>query len=127
MRSLLEKGIRVMADDAPQKELLQEMSRLFKRFEKGGDLAPIEDRDEWDKLVESSPPEERELVRELARFADLWRYFQERREKLGTEVVSAISEVHKLPVPARIVRLKEINQKLMERVGDAGQSSQFRH
>jgi len=92
MRSLLEKGITVMADDAPQKELLQEMSRLFKRFQKGGDLAPIEDRDEWDKLVESTLPEERELVKELARFADLWRYFQERQEKLGSEIVSAVSE-----------------------------------
>ena len=60
-----------MADDTPQKELLQEMSRLFKRFEKGGDLAPIEDRDEWDKLVESKPPEERELVKELARFVGI--------------------------------------------------------
>ena len=41
-----------MADDTPQKELLQEMSRLFKRFEKGGDLAPIEDRDEADLELE---------------------------------------------------------------------------
>jgi hypothetical protein len=116
-----------MADDTPQKELLQEMARLLKRFEKGGDLAPIEDRDEWDKLVESKPPEERELVKELARFAGLWRYFQERKEKLGPEIVNAIGQVHKLPVTERIARLKEINQKLMERVGDAGEGAQFRH
>jgi hypothetical protein len=116
-----------MADDTPQRKLLQEMARLLKRFEKGGDLAPVEDRDEWDKLVESKPPEERELVKELARFADLWRYFQERKEKLGPEIVSAVSQVQKLPVPERIVRLKAINQKLMERVGDAGQGAQFRH
>jgi len=116
-----------MADDNPQKELLQGMEQLLKRFEKGGDLAPIEDRNEWDKLVESKPPEERELVKELARFADLWRYFQERKEKLGPEIVNALSQVHSLPVPERIARLKEINQKLMERVGDAGQGAQFRH
>lgn len=116
-----------MPDDTPQNQLLQEMARLFKRFEKGGDLAPIEDRNEWDKLVESKPPEERELVKELARFADLWRYFQERKEKLGSEIVNAVSQMHKLPVPERIARLKEINQKLMERVGDAGQGAQFRH
>jgi hypothetical protein len=116
-----------MADDTPQKELLQEMARLFKRFEKGGDLAPIEDRDEWDKLVESKPPEERELVKELARLADLWRYFRERKEKLGPEIVNAVSHVHNLHVPERIVRLKEINQKLMERIGDAGHGAQFRH
>lgn len=116
-----------MADDNAQKELGQKMAQLFKRFEKGGDLAPIEDRNEWDKLVESKPPEERELVKELARFADLWRYFQERNEKLGHEIVSAISEVHKLPVPERTARLKEINQRLMERVGDAGTGAKFRH
>src|SRR5215467_8019962 len=101
-----------MADDNPQKELLQEMAQLFKRFEKGGDIGPIEDR---------------ELVKELARFADLWRYFQERKEKLGPEIVSALRQVNQLPVPERTARLKEINQKLMERVGDAGQGAQFRH
>ena len=116
-----------MADDTPQKELLQEMARFLKRFERGGDLAAIEDRDEWDKLVESKPPEERELIKELARFADLWRFFQERKARLGPEIVNAISQVHQLPVPERIARLKAINQKLMERVSDAGQGAQVRH
>ncbi len=116
-----------MADDNPRKELLQGMAQLVKRFEKGGDVAPIEDRNEWDKLVESKPPEERELVKELARFADLWRYFQERKEKLGPEIVSALSQVRQLPIAERIALLKEINQKLMERVGDVGQGAQFRH
>ena len=116
-----------MTDDTPQEDLLKEMGRLLKRFNKGGDLAPIEDRNEWDKLVASKPPEERELIGELTRFADLWRYFQERKEKLGPEIVKAVSEVPNLPVPQRIVRLKEINQKLMERVGDAGEGARFRH
>ena len=116
-----------MARDTPQKELLKEMSRLFKWFQTGGDLAPIKDHGEWEKLVESKPPEERELLKELARFTDLWRYLQERKEKLGPEIVSAISQVHKLPVRERTSRLKEINQKLMERVGNAGQGAQFRN
>jgi hypothetical protein len=115
-----------MADDNLQNELLRGMAQLLKRFKKGGDLAPIEDRSEWDKLGESKPPEERELVKELARFTDLWRYFQERKEKLGPEIVNAIGQVHSLPVPERIARLNEINQKLKERVGDAGQGAQFR-
>jgi len=116
-----------MSEDTPQEDLLKEMARLFKRFEKDGDLAPIEDRNEWDKLVASKPPEEGELLGELARFADLWRYFQERKEKLGPEIVKAVSAVPNLPVPERIARLKEINQKLMERVGDAGEGARFRH
>ena len=116
-----------MTDDTPQEDLLKEMGRRLKRFNKGGDLAPIEDRNEWDKLVASRPPEERELIGELTRFADLWRYFEEHKEKLGPEIVKAVSEVPNLPVPERIVRLKEINQKLMERVGDAGEGARFRH
>jgi hypothetical protein len=115
-----------MAGDKPQKELLQQMSRLFQRLKSGGDLGPIDDRDDWEKLLASQPPEERELVSELARFADLWRYFQEHGEKLGPENVELISQVHKLALPERIARLKEINQKLMERVQDAGAGAQFR-
>jgi hypothetical protein len=116
-----------MADDDPQKELLQKIAQLFKHFEKVSYFSPIEDRNEWDKLVASKPPDERDLLKELARFADLWRYFQERKEKLGPEIVNAIRQVNELPVPERTARLKEINQKLMERVGDAGQGAQFRH
>lgn len=90
-------------------------------------LAPIENRDDWDALVDSEPPEDRELLKELARFTDLWRYLREREEKLGTEIVNAISQVHRLPISERISQLKAINQKLMERIGDARQGAQFRH
>lgn len=114
-----------MAGDNPQKELLQQMASLLQRLSSGGDLGPV-NRDDWDGFLASQPPEERELVSELARFADLWRYFQERGEKLGPEIVESISEVHKLAVPERTARLKEINQKLMERVQDAGAGAQFR-
>jgi MoxR-like ATPase len=115
-----------MTDDTPQKELLQEVSRLLRRFQKDGDIGPIDDRDEWENLVESKSLEERELIRELARFTDLWRYFQERGEKLGSEIVNAISAVHQFPVHERSARIEEINRKLMERVGDAGSSAQLR-
>lgn len=42
-----------MSNDTAQDILLQELSRFFRRFNLGGDLAPIEDRDEWEKLVKS--------------------------------------------------------------------------
>ncbi|PYY12997.1 MAG: hypothetical protein DMG60_22815 [Acidobacteria bacterium] len=114
-----------MSDHSPQ-ELLQKMTQLFNRFRRTGDMAPIEDRREWEELVASKPPEERDLLTELARFADLWRYLRDRDEKLGSEIVEAISQVHHSPVPERIARLKAINKKLMERVGDAGEDPQFR-
>jgi hypothetical protein len=116
-----------MSDDTPQRKLLDEMVRLFGRCRSGGDLAPAADHQQWDKLVDAKSPGERELLQELARCSDLWRYFQERKEKLGPEIVDAISCVHKFPVAERIERLKEINQKLMERIGGAREDAQFRH
>jgi hypothetical protein len=116
-----------MSAKTMQKELLDAMARLFGRFGTGGDLTPATDHWEWEKIVESRPADEGRVLQELARFADFWRYFQQRSEKLGPEIVDAISDVHNLPVSERIERLKEINQKLMERVGDAGEGAQFRH
>jgi hypothetical protein len=112
-------GAASMSNDTPQETLLQEVARFFRRFKPGGDPAPIDDRDEWEKLVRSNPPEEQELVNELARFADLWRYFQERNEKLGPEIVNALAEVHKLPANLRAARVGEINKKLVDRIADA--------
>jgi hypothetical protein len=111
-------GVALMSNDTPQEALLQELARLFGRFQPGGDLAPIEDRDQWDELVKSKPPEEQELANELARFADLWRYLQERNEKLGPEIVKALAEVHKLPFALRAARVREVNQELMKRIGE---------
>ena len=100
--------------------MLQELSRFFRRFRPGGDLAPIEDPDEWEKLVKSKSPEEQELLNELARFSDLWRYLEERNERLGPAIVKDISEVHSMPVPSRAARIREINQELMRRIGEFG-------
>lgn len=109
-----------MSNDTAQETLLKEQARLFRRFNAGGDLVPIENRDQWDELVRSNPPEEQELVNELARFADLWRYLRERNEKLGPAIVKALAEVHKMPVALRAGRVREINQRLMDRVADPG-------
>lgn len=116
-----------MSDKDAQNQLMVEAMRLLERFQPGGALAPIEDRDEWEKRVQSHAPEDRELLQELTRFADLWRYFQEHKEKLGPETLAALKEVPTLPVPKRIVRMREINQKLMERIPDAGQGPEFRN
>jgi hypothetical protein len=110
-----------MSEESPQKELLQEMAKMLARFRPGGDLAPIEDRQEWERLVHSHSHEERELLQELANFSDLWSYFQIRREKLGPEIVASLREAHELPVSQRILRLREINQRLFERIYHDGQ------
>lgn len=89
-------------------------------------MGPIEERSEWEKLVANQPAEEGEVLTELSRFADLWRYLQERQETLGAEIVEAISQVHQLSLPERIARMKEINQTLLERIGDVGERAQLR-
>lgn len=115
-----------MSDDTPQQKLLQKLAEVFKRFQNRGDMAPVESLSEWEELVASKPSEERELLCELARFADLWRFLRELEQKLGSDIVDAISNVHQLPVRQRIARLKQINEKLMERIGNAGEGAQLR-
>jgi hypothetical protein len=116
-----------MANKDVQNDLVVEVMRLLQKFQPGGESGPIEDRVEWENRVQSHAPQERELLQELTRFADLWRYFQENKEKLGPEILAALKEAPRLAAPERITRLKEINQRLMERIPDAGEGPKFRN
>ena len=116
-----------MANDDVQNDLVVEVMNLVGKFQPGGDSGPVEGHAEWEKLLASKSPEERELLEQLARFADIWRYFRERKEKLGGEVLNALKQVKTMSVPERIELFREINLKLMDRVGDAGQGARLRH
>src|SRR6266850_812939 len=94
-------------------ELAQKLKEITERFQPGGDHGPIEDRNEWDQLVRSRGPEEGELLQELTNFFDLSKFLESRNQALGESNVSALEQVHKLPLPERIARLREINQELM--------------
>ena len=116
-----------MSKHIPQQELLHEMEHLFKRFAADGDLAPVQTREEWEKLVGAMLSDEQQLLRELGNFADLWRYFQDRKKKLGPEIVNRIGQLHELAVAQRISELKEINQTLLQRINHVDQDSKRRH
>jgi mannitol-1-phosphate/altronate dehydrogenase len=116
-----------MANKDVQSDLVVEVMKLLQKFQPGGESGPIEDRDEWEQRVQSHAPQERELLQELTRFADLWRYFQENKETFGPEILAALTEVPQLAVPERIERMREIIQKLMERIPDAGEGPEFRN
>ena len=116
-----------MTDDETRNSLEETIAQLAKRLELGANLAPVKDREEWEQIVARKPPEERELLQELARFIDIWRYFRERNERLGIGIMDAIQGLHDLPIPERIERLKQINLQLMERVGDDGKSARSRN
>ena len=113
-------------DEKLHRQFLHEIERLLRHSLPGGDLAPAASIEDWEKTIASAPESSRELLRELARFADLWRFLSEREEDLGETVVAAISALHKLPPAERIARVKQINHRLMARVKDARSGSQLR-
>jgi hypothetical protein len=106
--------------------LLQEMEKLGQHGKQGGDLAPFKDQQQWERMVASSSPQLRPLLIELVRFADLWKYFEQREEKLGGDIVDGVSALHELPLARRVLRLKTINRRLMRRIADAGERSELR-
>jgi hypothetical protein len=116
-----------MAEQDPEESLAAEIAKLLKEFQPGGKFGPIEDRNEFEKLTESLPPEERGLARELTNHADLLRYFAERKLKTGPDIADAMFAAARLPVPERIERIRAINQLLMERLGRAGEAAGFRN
>ena len=109
-----------------QAQLVRQLALLLEQTRPGGDLSPAKNAEEWELLVERTPLGQRELVRELARFSDLWRYFAERQEPLGGEIVEEIRGVHKLPMSRRVASIRRINHRLMRRISDAGEGSQLR-
>jgi hypothetical protein len=96
-------------------------------FEPGGKFAPIKNRFEYEKRMESLLPQERELVKELTNFADLCKYFEEHNRKLDGSFAEAVRQAAKLPLEERTVHIREINQRLMAALEDAGEGTQLRN
>ena len=116
-----------MSDKKSDENRIGEAKEGSNQFQPGGKFAPIHDRYEYEKGMESLPPEERELVKELTNFADLCKYFEEHNQELDPSFARGVMEAAKLPVPERTARIREINQRLMEAVNDAGEGAQFRN
>lgn len=55
----------------PKDERSKNTTGALARFGFGGDLGPVEDRNEYDQRLKSLPAGEKELAEESARFADL--------------------------------------------------------
>lgn len=119
-----------MTDERPpkpiEKQLAEEIARVFRHFRPGGKFAPIEDAAEYEKLRDSLPPEEREINLAFTQFAQLLDYFERHNMKVGMDIANAISAAVRLPKSEEAARIREINQKLMERIKDAGQGTAIR-
>ncbi len=96
------------------------------KFDAGGELGPIEDRHEFERRLDGSPPDQKELAQENARLADLCRYFSDKQMDIPPQVLDQIGRLARLPIAARIRVLKDANRTLMEYLNDVGEDPQIR-
>jgi hypothetical protein len=96
------------------------------RFESGGDLGPVEDRNQYDERLASLPPEEKELAQQSARFADLCQYFERQRMDVPVEILDQLRRASRLAITERVEAMKNLNQKIMEYLDNVGQDPGIR-
>ena len=96
------------------------------KFEVGDEFGAIEDKNEYEQRLNSLPPEEKELAQESARFADLCRYFSDKKMDLPPEVLDQVGALAKRSNTDRIRLLRAVNKSLMEYLNDVGEDPQIR-
>jgi hypothetical protein len=101
-------------------------SGALDKFEPGGELGPLDDRNEYEQRLHSLPLGQKELAQESTRFADLCQYFSQQKMDIPPSFVERLGNVSKLPAPDRIRAMKDINRKLMEYLNDVGQDPGIR-
>ena len=104
----------------------QPKSGALDKFEPGGKLGPIEDRNAYEQRLSSLPAEQKEFAEESTRFADLCQYFSQQKMDIPPSIVERLGNVSKLPVKDRIRAMKDINRELMEYLNDVGQDTGIR-
>jgi hypothetical protein len=96
------------------------------KFEPGGELGPIEDRNEYERRLNSLPPDQKELAQESTRFADLCQYFSQQKIDLPPDLLEQVGRLSSLAISERIRAVKSINCELMEYLNDVGQDPGIR-
>src|SRR5205823_624181 len=91
----------------------RETPATMNRFESGGDLSSIEDRNEYEKHRGALPADQKELAQESTRLADLCQYFSIEKMDIPPQVLGRVTDLRTLTIPERIRALKEINKELM--------------
>ena len=104
----------------------KQKSGALDKFEPGGELGPLDDRNEYEHRLNSLPPGQKELAEESTRFADLCQYFSQRKMDIPPSIVERVGNVSKLPAPDRIRAMQDINRELMEYLNDVGQDPGIR-
>jgi hypothetical protein len=96
------------------------------KFDAGGELGPIEDRNEFERRLDALLPDQKELAQENVRFADLCRYFSDKKMDIPPQVLDQVGRLARLPIVDRIRALKDANRTLMEYLNDVGEDPQIR-
>ena len=96
------------------------------KFDAGGELGPIEDRNEYERRIDALPPEQKELAQESTRFAGLCRYFSDKKIDIPPQVLDQVGGLARLLMSDRIRVLKDANRSLMEYLNDVGEDPQIR-
>ncbi len=115
-----------MTETNAQNELLLKMKQIFKRFQPGGDLAPVGDRYEYEKGMQSLPPEERAFAEEATQMADMLQYCEQQNVAVPADIAAGMRELPHLPIAERISRIRELNGALIGHIFDAGQDPAIR-
>ena len=95
-------------------------------FEAGGEFGPTEDRDEYKQRLDALPAEENELAELCARFADICRYFAEKKIDIPALVLDMVDRLSRSSVRNRIRILKDANQRLIGFLNDVGKDPKIR-
>jgi hypothetical protein len=114
-----------MSKDEKENQLKPESGALDK-FGPGGELGPLDDRNEYQQRLNSLPPGQKELAEESTRFGDLCQYLSQQKMDIPPSIVERVGNVSKLPVMDRIRAMKDINRELMEYLNDVGQDPGIR-
>ena len=96
------------------------------KFEPGGALGPIEDRNEYEQRLNALPPDQNRLAQENTRLADLCQYFSEQRVDIPPEIVEQVAGLSRLTTAERIRVLIDVNRALMEYLNDVGEDPGIR-
>jgi hypothetical protein len=100
--------------------------RALDKFEPGGALGPIEDRNEYEQRLNALPPDQNHLAQESTRLADLCQYFSLQKIDIPPEIVEQVAGLSRLATAERIRALIEVNRALMEYLNDVGQDPGIR-
>lgn len=95
-------------------------------FEPGGELGPIEDRNEYERRIAGLPSEQKQLAEETTRLADLCQYFSHEQIDIPPELVDRIAGLSTLTNPVRMRALANLNRALMEYLNHVDQDTGIR-